>query len=135
MLFQLMDITFDKKKLLISLGNILLTIIFILFLYLIDYKCPFYYHLHIWCGGCGGMRMLKALVNLEFYQAFRYNQLLFVLFWLSIIYLIINIFVYIKKKAIYIPSYRLLTFILVVAVVFMIIRNIPYFNYFIPTKV
>ena len=135
MLFQLVDIKFDKKKLLIYLGNILATIILLLSLYYIDYKCPFYHYLHIFCSGCGGMRMLKAICSLDFYQAFRYNQLLFILLLFSIVYLIINIFVCIKKKAIYIPSYRLLSFILVVAIIFMVIRNIPYFSYFIPTKV
>lgn len=79
--------------------------------------------------------MLKSIINLDFYQAFRYNQLLFISLFLFIIYVIVNVFAYIKKKAIYIPSSKLLIIIVIVVLLFMLLRNIPYFNYLIPTKV
>lgn len=79
--------------------------------------------------------MIKSLFHLDFYQAFRYNPLLFILLICGIIYLIINIVLYIKKKALIKPSVKILVFILILLIVYMILRNIPLFSYLIPTEV
>ncbi len=79
--------------------------------------------------------MIISLFHLDFYQAFRYNPLLFILLIIGIIYLIFMIIVYIKKKVFVIPSTKVWLFILGLAICFMILRNIDMFIYLIPTEV
>lgn len=114
---------------------VVIAIIWLLFLDYIHYICPFRFLFGLWCPGCGGTRMIKSLFHLDFYQAFRYNPLLFILLICGIIYLIINIVLYIKKKALIKPSVKILVFILILLIVYMILRNIPLFSYLIPTEV
>ena len=42
--------------------------------------CLFHEVTHLYCPGCGITRMLFSIIKLDFYQAFRYNMLLFILF-------------------------------------------------------
>ena len=122
-----------------SMGLFLLIITSIiasyLFLTLINYKCIFHELFHIWCPGCGGTRMIISIFNLDFYQAFRWNPLLFILFILGIIYIIIGIIIYIKKRVIMIPNIKVCIFILCLLLFYMIIRNIDMFSYLIPTRI
>lgn len=79
--------------------------------------------------------MIISLLHLDFYQAFRYNPFLFILLIIGIIYLIFMIIVYIKKKVFVVPSVKVWLFILGLAVVFMILRNLEMFSFLIPTEV
>lgn len=123
-----------KKNIIIILLSVLLLILYFLFLNLISYKCVFH-ELGIWCPGCGGTRMIISFVKLDFYQAFRWNPLLFILLICGIIYLIIGILLFLKKRIILVPTMKLIVFIIVLLIVYMIIRNIDMFSYLIPTKV
>ena len=79
--------------------------------------------------------MIKSILKLDFYQAFRYNQLVFVLLpfflFLFIDYLIRKI---LNKESIYkkIPE-KVWIAIIIMFLIFGIIRNI--FPYFAPTKI
>ena len=53
--------------------------------------CPFYLLTGLYCPGCGITRLLFSLVKLDFYQAFRYNPLVFILIIFSIIYWILKL--------------------------------------------
>ena len=117
------------------LGISLFCFIWFFFLYKIEYECPFLHFFHIYCPGCGGTRMIISLSKLDFYQAFRYNPLLFILLFIGIIYLIIMTIIYIKKKVIIIPSTKSLIILLIILIGYMILRNISYFSYLIPTKI
>ena len=78
--------------------------------------------------------MFFAILHLEFYQAFRYNPLVFILLILSIIYLIIK---FILKKFninIKIPEY-IWYILLVIIIIYGILRNIPEFSWLAPTEV
>ena len=117
---------------------------FVLFLFLIiwffllewiEYKCPWLTLFHLYCPGCGGMRMVLSLLHLDFYQAFRYNPLLFILLILGIIYFIIMIIVYKKKKVFVLPSKQFWICLLIILLVYMVLRNINTFVYLIPTEV
>ena len=135
-----MFLTYYNKKLTLKTIIILLIalILSILWFFLLDkihYRCPFESLLNIWCAGCGGMRMIKSTIRGDFYQAFRYNPLLFVLLILGIMFLIFMIIVYIKKKVIVLPSKYVWISIICLLIIFMIIRNISYFSYLIPTEV
>ena len=116
-------------------GCFIFSFIWVMLLYKIKYHCPFLHFFHIYCAGCGGTRMILSILRLDFYQAFRYNPLLFILFILGIIYFIIMIFIYIKKKIIVVPSFYSLLILLFILLVYMVLRNIPEFSFLIPTKV
>lgn len=125
-----------------KLSNILYGIFFsfsiplwLLFLDFINFKCPIHEYLHLWCSGCGGTRMFFSILDFNFYQAFRYNPLVFILLVIFCIYFIISVIIYIKKKAIYLPSSKLLLILLFILISYMILRNISYFSYLIPTEV
>ena len=82
-------------------GAITLIIIALLniFIFLkLDYQCPWREQFHIYCAGCGGTRMFYSLLKLEFYQAFRYNPLLFLFLVCSIIYIIYSLYCNLFKK-------------------------------------
>ena len=122
------------KKKIISI--IILTVLSILVLLdIISIPCPVHFLTNLHCPGCGVTRMIKSILKLDFYQAFRYNQLVFVLLpfflFLFIDYLIRKI---LNKESIYkkIPE-KVWIAIIIMFLIFGIIRNI--FPYFAPTKI
>lgn len=86
------------------------------------------------CPGCGGTRMAVAMLDFDFYQAFRYNPFVFVTA------PVIGI-VYIWQYIVYVKENRLLkhldTFLIAYAIAliaFGILRNLSWFSYLAPTK-
>lgn len=114
-----------------------LIIIFLLFLsismivYFTKISCFFYELTNLYCPGCGITRMFLSIFNLEFYQAFRYNPLVFCYILFGIIYFVICI---IKKKIIIIPKILLITLV-VITLLFWLLRNISYFSWLAPTDI
>lgn len=123
-----------RLLLVILLGITIFTIsaIGIVFLDRIGYICPSRYFLHIYCAGCGVTRMLKSLIKGDFLKAFSYNQVFFVLFFVGIVYLLYAIIKYIKDGKIIIPSNKVLIFIAILLSTYMVLRNIPYFDFLRP---
>ncbi len=84
------------------------------------------------CPGCGGQRMLLALLRGDVAQAFRQNPLLFFLLPLAAVYMGAEAVRYVWEKP---PLYRkklfpvLLTCVLAVTVLFAVLRNLPGFGY------
>lgn len=139
-LLSLKQLETINKKALIKMRLFLLLILlsltfWFIFLDRIHYECPFFKFLHVYCPGCGGMRMIHSLLKFDFYQAFRYNPLLFIFVILGIVYCIINIILYIKKKEVILPSINSLIIILIILIIYMILRNISIFSFLIPTRV
>lgn len=96
--------------------------------------CPFHKFTGLYCPGCGVTRMLFSLIKLDFYQAFRYNPLVFILLIIGIIYLLIK---FILKKfniIIKVPNYVWYILIIIV-IIYGILRNIPEFDWLAPTNV
>lgn len=114
---------------------LIISFLWIFLLEKIKYVCPFRKLFHIWCPGCGGTRMVKAIFHLEFYQAFRYNPLLFILLIMGLFYLLYMLIIYYKEKIVIKPSNKSIVFFIILLVIYMILRNIPTFSYLIPTKV
>ncbi len=97
--------------------------------------CLFHKITGFYCPGCGITRMLFSLIELNFYQAFRYNPLTFILLLLFLIYKIIyliGLIIYHHKLKINSLIYYLL---IIITIGFGIIRNIPQFDYLKPTVV
>lgn len=93
-------------------------------------QCTFHQVTGLQCPGCGGQRALHHLLHGNLITSLRYNAL-FVIFIPFFIYLyIILIKVYGLKKQIYIDNFlfsrRFGWSVLVVAISFFILRNIPY---------
>jgi len=101
----------------------------------IHYRCPWLTLFHVYCPGCGGMRMIRALLHLDIYQAFRYNPLLFILLILFVLYVIVMIITYKKKKAILLPSRNFWIVFFTILIIYMVLRNMELFVYLIPTEV
>ena len=101
----------------------------------VDTICGFKNLFGIDCAGCGGTRMFIALFKLDFYQAFRYNPFIFSLIILGIIYAVYAIVMKLLKKKFYVPSIKWLYVLLIAAVIFMVLRNIPGLEFLLPTEV
>ncbi len=97
--------------------------------------CPFHKYLHLDCPGCGSTRMAVALIHLDFYQAFRFNPLVFIL--LPAIFVMVSYLMgVISFEEKYIGIYvKCLEIIVVIAVVFSVMRNIPLFYFLKPTVI
>ena len=124
------------KKRIINIFTLIITLVLILlFLKLINYKCIYRELFNIYCAGCGFTRMIESIINLKFYQAFRYNPLFFILFIIFIPYFIYQVYLYIRYCNIKKPSLKLLIILVIILSIYMVLRNIPLFNYLIPTKI
>lgn len=106
---------------------ILITFFFIIIiLYSIGKPIPCLFHkiTKLYCPGCGITRMFASIFKLNFKEAFNYNQFVFILL---VLYIILTIIRLITKKEIKIPSI-ILYIIIILAIIFCILRNIPYFQ-------
>lgn len=101
-------------------------------------KCPFHEITKLYCPGCGITRCLISIIKLDFYQAFRYNPLVFILLPFLIPYFIYKIYIFflnkddkITKK---IPNF-VYYILLGIIILFWIARNIDAFSWLAPTKI
>ena len=129
-----------KKKIAISILTLIAIILYFLFLtkWHISFVCPSYTILNIYCPGCGTTRMIKSILTLNFYQSFRYNPLLFIAFPFILILLIDKYIKWIRGKNNFLYKRinpKFWYFCIVILVIYGIIRNIPAFDYLIPTIV
>ncbi len=124
---MLLFLIMKKKILKISIGCLVLVLYLLLGKkFNIFIKCPIHEIFHVYCPGCGLTRMLLAILKLDFYQAFRYNQLLFILMPFALLLLFENIYSeYKNKKSIYkkIPNYIWYSLI-VILLLYAVLRNI-----------
>ena len=125
-----------KKKITIT---IIFLILLISYLYLgnklnVYINCPIKEITGLYCPGCGITRMLQAILQLNFYQAFRYNPLLFISLPFFIFFTIEGIIT--KKDPLYnkIPNKILIT-IIIIFIIYGILRNLPLFDFLAPTRV
>lgn len=117
-----------KKRILNVTVLIILLILILLFslkiLEIIDFKCIFRELFGIYCAGCGTTRMIKALLKLEFYKAFKYNPVMFIYFILFGIYFIYNSFIYIKENKIKKLNFFIVIILIIILFIYMLLRNI-----------
>ena len=107
----------------------------IIIVYILKPKCPWKTNFNVECAGCGATRMVESLINLDFYQAFRFNPLIFCLLIIFIIYGIYVLICKIINKNYYKMQGRDWLILLIIVILFMVLRNIPGLEYLKPTIV
>ena len=128
---------FEKRKYI----YILLSLIICIFIFLINnikIPCVVNSIFGIYCPGCGITRMFISIVKLDFYQAFRYNPMVFLLLPFFIFYGILEVraIIYKKDNILNNTKFKFIWIILIVIVIlFGILRNIEMFNFLAPTKI
>ncbi len=129
-----------NKIILKKFKTILCIVLLLIILYLLNIKIPCIFHriTGFYCPGCGITRSLYHLFTLNFYQSFRYNPLLFILYPILIPYCIYKIYVWLFNKDDNITKKipNLIWIILVIAfLLYGILRNIPIFDFLSPIRV
>lgn len=130
----------NKKKLFELFAAILILII----IYIINIKyhiyiiCPIRETFHVYCPGCGITRTIISIIHLDFYQAFRYNMLGFILLPFLLIYTIYKIYIWLfdkkDKLANKIPKW-ILYMLIIILILYGVLRNTDYFSWMAPTNV
>ena len=127
-------IKYSKMKLILILISFLIIYFILSELLDVGIPCLFYEITGYYCPGCGITRVLFSLLKLDFYQAFRYNPLIFILIIITGIYWLVK---FILKKfmniSIEIPNY-VYYILLIIVIIFGILRNIPMFDFLSPTE-
>ena len=107
----------------------------IIVFYSLSFGCLFHKITGLYCPGCGITRLLLAILKFDFYQAFRFNPLVFILLIVYLLYEVINLILkLLKRNKIKVNKY-VLYFILIIIVAFGIMRNFPAFYYLKPTLI
>lgn len=98
-------------------------------------KCPIHETLGIYCVTCGITRQIIALIHLDIYQAFRYNIFTAVMILpLTFLYILQFIKIYKTNKLESIKSLdKIMITILILAIIFLILRNTKWFSWLAPT--
>lgn len=119
---------------------IILVLLFCIYYFLfskfnISVPCVFHKITGFYCPGCGVTRMIFSLFRLDFYQAFRYNSLLFI----SLPFILFYFFDFIIKFLLYKDNYlyrkisdRTWYLLLMITLIFGVLRNIPMFAFLQP---
>lgn len=79
-----------EMKLILLLISFLIIFLFLNKVFNFTIPCLFHEITNLYCPGCGITRMFLSLFKLDFYQAFRYNPLVFILLILSIVYFLVK---------------------------------------------
>lgn len=130
----------DLRKVKLSLFIILLlTLLGFLYLLLIYFDivipCFFYKLTGFYCPGCGVTRMFLSLFHLDFYQAFRFNPLLFILLPFLIILGILQYKRWLFNQNYFkVPDF-VWNSILIITILFGILRNLEVFSFMAPTLI
>lgn len=93
--------------------------------------CLFHQITNLYCPGCGITRMLFSIIKLDFYQAFRYNPLVFILL---VGYLLMVIYSLIFHKKVELSN-KVTYGLLIIVILFGVLRNIPGFEFLAPINI
>ena len=100
--------------------------------------CPIHMITKLYCPGCGITRCIISILNFDFYQAFRYNPLIFILLPFLFSYAVYKLYIWILDKEDKItnklkgwPMY----FVIIILISYGILRNISYFSWLAPTEI
>lgn len=100
----------------------------------IHIPCMFKKITGLYCPGCGVTRMCMNLIKLNFYEAFRSNQVCFFVFPVLAVIFARRAYCYVKYGAVKNEKWMsvIVVIIIIVLLIFGIFRNIPYFDFLRP---
>ncbi len=100
----------------------------------ISLPCVFYEITGLYCPGCGATRMCTSLLRLDFYGAFRSNQVSFFVMPLLAVIFARRLYCYIRYGKAVNEKWMTVSAIIaiVVLILFGVVRNIPYFDFLRP---
>ncbi len=125
-----------RKVIIISILLVILTVIVLFDIFeVIGLPCFFKEYLNIWCPGCGTTRMIRSILHFEFYQAFRYNPLVFILLFPFGGVILAEFIYFIKNKKLFNISNKIYIILAIVIFLYWILRNIPFFSWLLPTVI
>lgn len=133
-----------KKRIIISLAAALFAAAALLYLYFTGegegagIPCMFYQVTGFFCSGCGSSRALRSILHLDFYQALRYNAIFTLLLPALAAYFSALIVSYIRFGEDRISGKIPMNFIwcaIAAAVLYGVLRNIPFFDFLAPVTV
>ncbi len=107
----------------------------VLVVFVIKPPCLILKYTGFYCAGCGGQRMIRAVLRGDFSDAFRQNPFLFVFLPAAGCYILWEAVRYIKGKP---PLYKTRAFLLaalillIFVILFTVLRNLPYFQWLAP---
>lgn len=136
-----MSKTINKKRLFILILVIVMIIIIgglyylLLINHLFSIPCLFYKTTGYYCPGCGITRVFISLIKFDFYQAFRYNPLVFCMLPFFIVYGFITLKNWIYDNKNIKVDDKIWYILLVLTIVFGVLRNTSLFSYLAPTVV
>lgn len=136
-----MTLKINRKKIYYSfIIFICLFLLLLLYFYLNYYMsfsipCLFHELTGLYCPGCGITRIIFSILQFDFYQAFRWNIFLFILIPIFLGYGIVYYVDWIFDKTPPVLPNWFWNILLFSAILFGILRNIPYFHYLIPTLI
>lgn len=97
--------------------------------------CPVNLLFGLYCPGCGITRMIISIINLDFYQAFRYNSLAFIYLCGYLLYMFVYWIVKHKyDKKIKCPNW-VLYILIIFAIIYGILRNTSMFDWLAPVTI
>lgn len=97
--------------------------------------CPILKYFHFYCPACGVTRMILSILELDFYQAFRFNPLIFILLIILILFSIVQMFMFINKRKFVHINNKVYIGLIIVLIVYTIMRNMECFSFLLPTIV
>lgn len=97
--------------------------------------CPIKKMTGLYCPGCGITRMSLSILKGEFYQAFRYNPLIFVLLPFFFFYFVDSVLSTLRQKKSFFSRLEpyLWYFLIVLFLGYGVMRNFPFFDFLRPT--
>jgi hypothetical protein len=129
-----------RKVLLVLLGLLLFSIGYYIFYKITNIGIPCVFHtvFGLYCPGCGITRMIFSIMQLDFYQAFRYNALMFIFTPFIIFFAgdLIIAYLYDRKTKFFgkVPNFVWII-LTIICVIFGAIRNMEPFTYLEPTDI
>lgn len=121
-----------KKRLLQAAGVLLGLVLACVLLLALGPPCLILESTGYYCAGCGGQRMIAALLQGDLLGAFRHNPFLFFALPLAGAYAVWEAARYVRQKRPLFRSKRfaaVLIAVLVLALVFTVLRNLPGFGF------
>ncbi len=96
--------------------------------------CPIKKFTGLYCPGCGVTRMLLNILKGNFYQAFRYNVLVFISLPFFFFYYLYHLYCLSKNKTSKIQQLEpgIWYFLIVIFLIYGILRNISFFEFLRP---